>query len=244
MFSKLSALLTALVVGLAPLPTLAQAALAGLWEITLQTPQGANTVGLTLKQDGDKVTGDLTSPLGSVPISGTTTGNDVAMTATIELQGMSMQLGLKGKLEGETFNGMVAFGDFGEFAFTGKRGVATPSAAAASTAASPKTPAAGGSDASGKWNITLKMGPAGEFPLTADLKQEGQNVTGTFSSQAGDVPVKGTMTGPSLKLEFTAETPQGPLPITITGDLTDAGFAGKASLAGLGEAEWVGVRSK
>lgn len=239
---KSSILGAALVFGLASSPAFGQGSMAGAWEITFQGPLGANTVGLTLKQDGDKVSGVLESPMGAVPITGTVTGSDVAMVAAMKVQGMSLQLGLKGKLEGADLNGTVAFGDFGEFPFTGKR----PGGAAQATAAAPAAvvPAAAGSDASGKWNITLKLGAVGDFLLTADLKQDGQNVTGTLGSQAGDVQVKGTMTGASLKLEFTAETPQGALPITITGDLEAAGFAGKASLAGMGEADWVGVRTR
>ena len=82
----------------------------------------------------------------------------------------------------------------------------------------------------------------GDLPATATLTQDGTNVTGMLSSMAGDVPVKGTMTGNSLKLEFTAETPQGPITVTMTGELAATGFTGKASLAGIGEADWKATR--
>ena len=80
------------------------------------------------------------------------------------------------------------------------------------------------------------------MPATAKFAQEGEKVTGTIASQAGETPVNGTMSGQALKLTFNVETPQGALEITLTGDLTAAGLAGKAILTGLGEAEWTGTR--
>lgn len=232
------ALAFAVVLAAVPGAALAQqSGVTGDWEITLETPQGSNTVGLTLTQDGDRVSGNLSSPLGSVPITGTATAGALALSAHIEIQGTAMDLGLNGKLEGEGLNGTVKFGDFGEFPFTGKRAVAKAAAAAGGAAAAiPAT------DANGKWNIVLTIAGAGEFPVEANLKQEGDKVSGTFISPAGEVAVNGTMTGKSLKLEFTAETPQGSLPVTMTGDLGDKGFAGKASIVGLGEADWTGTK--
>jgi hypothetical protein len=226
---------------------LAQSGPAGAWDLTIDTPQGANSVTLTLKQDGDKLTGDLASQMGSTPVTGTFSGGAVAVTANIDVQGNSLQLGINGKVEADTLNGTVKFGDFGEFPFAGKRAsaAAAPVAAApAAPAAAPAAAAVGAGDASGKWDVVLMIAGAGEFPLTANLKQDGANVTGTFVSQAGEVAVKGTMTGASLKLEFTAETPQGSLPIVMTGELGAEGFTGKASLAGMGEADWKGTRGK
>jgi hypothetical protein len=226
----------------------------GDWEITLQTPQGANTVNLALKQDGDKVTGNLSSPMGAVPVTGSLASGAVVLTASIDIQGSSLQLGLNGKLDGDTMNGTVKFGDFGEFPFTGKRGakVETPSAtaevppiSAPSTSAQPASgPAGGPVDASGKWDVVLTIAGVGEFPASATLKQEGDKVTGVLSNMAGVVPVAGTMTGNSLRVEFTAKTPQGDVPVILTGELGASGlFTGKASLAGMGEADWTGKRS-
>ena len=225
---------------------LAQSGPAGAWDLTIDSPQGANTVTLTLKQDGDKLTGDLASQMGSTPVTGTFSAGAVAVTANIDIQGTSLQLGINGKVEADTLNGSVKFGDFGEFPFVGKRASApAPVAAApAAPAAAPAAAAAGAGDASGKWDVVLIIAGAGEFPVTANLKQDGTNVTGTFVSQAGEMPVKGTMTGASLKLEFTAETPQGPLPIIMTGELGAEGFTGKANVAGMGEADWKGTRGK
>ena len=119
----------------------AQNSAAGAWELTVDTPQGANTSTLTLKQDGDKLTGDLASQMGSTPVTGTFSAGTVAVTANIDVQGTSLQLGINGKVDADTMNGSVKFGDFGEFPFTAKR--AGSGAAAAAPAAAPAAAARG-----------------------------------------------------------------------------------------------------
>jgi hypothetical protein len=237
-------LASALVLAFSP-RALAQGSMAGDWEITFNTPQGASTVNLTLKQEGEKLTGDLSSPIGAVPVTGSAIEGAVVLAASISLQGNALELGLNGKMEGELLNGTARFGDFGEFPFTAKRAVksaaSVPAAGAAATEAAP-VPAIAATDANGKWAIKLLIEGVGEFPVSATLAQEGEKVSGTLTSEIGETPVTGTMTGASLKLEFTATTPQGPIPITMTGELVEGAFSGKASLAGMGEAPWTAVR--
>jgi hypothetical protein len=87
--------------------------------------------------------------------------------------------------------------------------------------------------------------PQGEFPVTAVLTQEGEKVSGTVAlptNPAGTIPVNGTMVGSALTLDFVVQTPQGDMPVAMKGDLGPSGFAGKASLGPLGEADWTGTR--
>ena len=219
----------------------------GAWELTVDTPQGANTSTLNLKQDGDKLSGDLTSQMGSTPVTGTFSAGTVAVTANIDIQGTSLQLGINGKVDADTMTGEVKFGDFGAFPFTAKRAGTGAAAAAPATPAAPAARAAtpgSATDATGKWDIVLNIEGVGEFPVQADFKQDGTKLTGTFSGPAGDVTLQGTMTGSSLKMEFEVETPQGKMPIVMTGELGAEGFTGKATLAGMGEANWKGTRAK
>jgi hypothetical protein len=52
------------------------------------------------------------------------------------------------------------------------------------------------------------------------------------------------MTGRTLKISFNVQTPLGEMPVTMTGDLGAQGFAGKADIAGMGEADWTGRPAK
>ena len=234
--TRLTAAALALAFLLVPRAALSQTGLAGDWEIILNTPQGAQNLSASLAVDGDKVTGQLTSPLGIMAVTGGVTAAGFTMGTKLSIQGADIELGISGKLENAALNGMIKLGDFGEFPFTGKRAPKAASAAAGGGGAG-----ATGGDAAGKWNITLNIA-GNEFPFAATLTQEGEKVTGVLTTVAGEMAVTGTMTGKALKLEFVAQTPQGPIPIVITGDLGPEGFAGKASVAGLGEADWKGKR--
>ena len=249
-------LVAAGLLALAPGSAFAQSGAAGDWELSMTTPQGNTTVGLSLSLAADKVSGELSSPMGAVPVTGTATGNDVALTAELAVQGMNLEFGITGKVDGDTIAGNVKVGDFGEFPFTGKRvaktaaaaapaGAAAPAAAAAPDAAAAPAAAAGGpiNDLNGKWNITLSIQGMGEIPAVADIKQDGDKLTGTLSGPAGDLVIAGTVTGRTVKIDFEADTPQGKLPVTMTGDMGATSVTGKASIAGLGEADWTATRA-
>jgi hypothetical protein len=225
----------------------AQNSVAGAWELTVDSPQGANTSTLALKQDGDKLTGELGSAMGSTPVTGTFSAGSVAITANLDVQGTSLQLGISGKVDADTMTGSVKVGDFGEFPFTAKRtGSAAAAVPAPAGAPAARAAAAPGSttDATGKWDIVISLEGVGEFPVQADFKQDGTKLTGTFNGPTGEVTLEGTMTGSTLRMQFEVETPQGKLPIVMTGDLRAEGFTGKATLAGMGEANWKGTRAK
>ena len=235
--TRLTAAAVTLTCLLVPRAALSQSALAGDWEITLNTPQGAQTLSASLTVEGDKLTGQLTSPLGIMPVTGSVTAGAFTMGTKLSIQGADIEVGISGKLENAALNGTMKLGDFGEFPFTGKRASKAASAPASTGGGATAT----GGDAAGKWNITLNIG-GNEFPFAATLTREGEKVAGVLTTVAGEMAVTGTMTGKALKLEFVAQTPQGPIPIVITGDLGPEGFAGKASVAGLGEADWKGKR--
>jgi hypothetical protein len=223
----------------------AQGGIDGVWEVSLETPQGPMTVEATLKQDGEVVTGQLVSPMGSLEIKGKLVADALSFAYSVPVQDQTIEITMTGKVAGDAMSGSINFAGLGEATWTAKRKAAAPAATAAATPApadASVASAAGG--AGGKWDIVLRLGGAGEFPMTGNFTQEGDKVTGTLSSQAGDVPVTGTMVGSALKLEFTAPTPNGDITITMTGDLGADGFAGKAGIAGLGEADWTGKRAK
>ena len=235
--------LAAALLTLSPVAALAQTGPAGEWELSMSTPQGNTTVGLTLALTGDKVSGELTSPMGAVPVVGTAAGNDVKVTADINIQGMALTFAIDGKVNGDAMDGNVKVGDFGEFPFTGKRAAAKAAAAPAAAASPAAANAAPITDLNGKWDIKLVIAGMGEMPATAVMKQDGDTIPGTLTGPAGELPIAGTVTGKSIKIDFEAETPQGKLPVTMTGDIGATSVSGKASIAGMGEADWTATRA-
>jgi hypothetical protein len=232
-------------------PVFAQTDITGDWDVTVTSPQGTNTTPVTFKQEGGKVSGMFKSPQGTLPFDGgTMTGSDLKFTFTINAQGMELPITLTGKVDGATITGKADFGGFAEGDWSAKRSgtASTATAAAAPPAAPAMPPAATAASATvgfgGKWDVMMKT-PAGDMPANATLSDDNGKLSGTFGSQLGEVPVSGTAEGKALKLTLVAQTPQGELTVTMTGDLDGDNIVnGKAEVAGLGEMEWSAKRIK
>jgi hypothetical protein len=254
--SRISLFVLALLVAA---PSFAQTppSITGDWDVTINSPQGANTSHVTFTQDGEKVTGLFKSANGELPFTGTMTGSDLKMAFSVNVQGMALDITLTGKVEGETMSGKADFGGMAEGDWTAKRATTT-TATASSTASSSSTTTTttttntttttstttAGSFA-GKWDVMLKT-PAGDFPASATITDDGAgNLKGTFGSQLGEVEVAGTTAGKALKIEMMAVTPQGPMKVVMTGDLEgDEIVNGKADVEGMGQMDWTAKRVK
>jgi hypothetical protein len=230
-----------------PAAAAAQATLTGPWEVTIDSPQGAMTIDADLKQDGEALTGVITSPMGSVELKGTFKNDELSFSYSVPLQGQNLDITMTGKLAGETIDGLVAIAGLGEVPWKAKRKApgsapAAAPAAAPSSAAPASAAAASGEGISGTWDVLMDT-PAGQMPFTANFTQTGDKVAGTIAGPAGDIPIAGTMTGNALKLDMNIPTPQGEMSIVMTGDLSPTGLTGKASTA-MGDMTWSATRAK
>jgi hypothetical protein len=232
-----------------PSGALAQVDVTGDWAVTVESPQGTTTIDATMKQAGEDLTGTITSPMGAVDFKGKVVKDALNANYTLDLQGNKIEITMTGTVAGDSITGNLNFGGLGDVPWTAKKKTAAAAAASAAPAAAPAaTPAAvtaGGSttDVSGKWDITFNMA-GNPTPATGNFTQTADKVTGTISSQAGETAIAGTMSGSALKIEFNVETPQGQISITMNGDLSATGITGKATIVGLGEADWSATRAK
>src|SRR5438445_13678076 len=108
-------------------PALAQttATVVGDWDMTINSPQGANTVKVTFKQDGEKVDGLFKSPQGELPFTGTLTGDELKFTFSIPFQGQPLEIAMTGKVEAAAMTGKAKFGGMAEGDWTAKRAETT-----------------------------------------------------------------------------------------------------------------------
>jgi hypothetical protein len=251
MMSRLKVCLPALLALSLAVPAVAaaQSNVSGPWEVTIDSPQGAMTLDADLKQDGEALTGMITSPMGNVEIKGTFKNDELAFSYSVPLQGQNLDITMTGKLAGDTIDGLVAIAGLGEVPWKAKRktagaaaGPAAAPAAAAAPATAPAGAAASGEGVSGKWDVLMDT-PGGQMPFTANFVQTGDKVSGTISGPTGEMPITGTMTGNALKMDMNIQTPQGELPLTFTGDLGPNGLAGKVSTP-MGDMSWSGTRAK
>ena len=93
----------------------------GTWNITVNSPMGAQPSTLTLAADGATLTGTQSAQGNTQPIAnGKVDGDTVTWSNSITTP-FPMTLEFTGKVEGDTLNGTVKAGAFGSFPFTGGR---------------------------------------------------------------------------------------------------------------------------
>jgi len=94
----------------------------GTYEITIDTPMGAQSLTLTLKTEGGALSGKIDSPMGAQEFSGgSISGDDISWNMEIESPMGKMNLEYKGKVTGDDITGEIKAGDFGSSPFKGKR---------------------------------------------------------------------------------------------------------------------------
>jgi hypothetical protein len=93
----------------------------GVWDITVETPNGAiENVG-TLKQDGEKLTGTMASQMGEIALEGTVVGDEINYVINIDMQGQQMAIAFAGKVDGDKMAGIFEFGGMGSAAWSAKK---------------------------------------------------------------------------------------------------------------------------
>ena len=93
----------------------------GTWMMTVETANGTGNPTFTLKQDGEKVTGNYKGQLGEAPVSGTIKGNELAISYKVEAQGQSLEVKYTGTVDGKNISGKVSLGELGEGTFKGTK---------------------------------------------------------------------------------------------------------------------------
>ena len=95
---------------------------AGKWAFNVETSAGSGTPTITLKQDGEKLTGHYSGQLGEADVTGTSKGADVQIKFTVDAQGTMINAIYTGALDGkDSMKGKVELVGLGDGTFTAKR---------------------------------------------------------------------------------------------------------------------------
>jgi hypothetical protein len=99
------------------------AKVAGKWNVTLELSSITGHPVITLKQDGEKLTGHYSSQvLGEADLNGTVKGNKIEFAFTANAQGTSLEVKYSGTVESkDALKGTVDLGGLGSGTFTAKR---------------------------------------------------------------------------------------------------------------------------
>jgi hypothetical protein len=139
---------------------------------------------MTLKSEGEKLTGKIKGRLGEFPLRGTISGNQIKFSYAANFQGQGFTLTFSGAVEKDSMKGAVDFGGFGSGNWSAKR-VADRAI-----------------DISGAWMFTVETDQGTGSPEFT-FKQEGEKLTGIYRGMFGEAPVEGKVTG--NKIEFSPE---------------------------------------
>ena len=93
----------------------------GTWALSLQTPAAEVSSTLTLREDGETLSGEVSTPFGSAKISGgKLSGNELQLSYALNVQGQELTVSAKGRIEGTSIQGtMEAMGQ--SFSFNGTK---------------------------------------------------------------------------------------------------------------------------
>lgn len=118
--SVVVALCTAFAIGVAAQSS--KVDVTGKWTFTVQTDAGSGTPTVTLKQDGEKLTGHYTGTFGEADLTGTVKGNEITFSFTADFSGMPITSTYKGTIESATsMKGTLDIAGVGSGTFTAKK---------------------------------------------------------------------------------------------------------------------------
>jgi hypothetical protein len=92
----------------------------GDWDLSINGPEGVITATANLKQDGEKITGSITSPQGTVDLAGTYKGKTVNIAFQIQGPQGALDIKVNGEVDGSDMKGIIDFG-MGMADFTAKK---------------------------------------------------------------------------------------------------------------------------
>jgi len=102
--------------------------------------------------------------------------------------------------------------------------------------------AADAANVAGEWNLTIET-PNGPGTPSIVLKQDGENLSGTYKGRFGESPLKGTIKGNTIKFS-TKISPQGQeLEITYSGTVDGDSMKGTAAFGAMGEGPFTGKKA-
>jgi hypothetical protein len=92
-------------------------------------------------------------------------------------------------------------------------------------------------DVSGTWDLSVET-PQGTMALTSTFKQDGEKLTGTQTSQMGEMPLEGTIKGADIAFAIVIDMQGQQMTITYAGKVDGETMSGTIEFAGMGSSTW------
>ncbi|MFO7769196.1 MAG: amidohydrolase family protein [bacterium] len=92
--------------------------IAGVWELSITMEGQSEQVIMQLRRDGERVTGEITSPMGEIPVSGTYSQGLLSVEGQVPDMG---PLSLTARVEGDRLSGSLSLGPMADLEVTGRK---------------------------------------------------------------------------------------------------------------------------
>jgi hypothetical protein len=97
-------------------------AIDGVYKVEIESPMGNQEITLTLKTDGNKLSGSTESSFGKADFTdGTVNGDEFNFKMKISGPGGDMVIEYTGRVSGNEVSGSAKMGDFGSVTYKGKK---------------------------------------------------------------------------------------------------------------------------
>ena len=217
----------------------------GTWDMNFNTPNGPIAAVLTLKREGEKLSGTIVGPPGEAALQGSQKDKAIAIDFSMQTSNGPLAIAMRGAQEGDVISGTMDFGQ-GQADWTGKRRGAAAGAAGATAAAGTAAPTAAAqdkpADVSGAWQLQIDLGGNAGTP-SMTLKQDGEKLTGVYSSQVvGEQQLTGTIKGNDITFGFQASFDGNAVKVTYSGTVDKDTMKGKVVFGDLGEGTFTGKK--
>ncbi len=94
----------------------------GEWDLIVRSPQGDVNTRLSLRREGERLTGTLTGPTGATPVQNAVlTGNQLRFTTSLQIGTDTLEATVTATIEGDNIRGVISLAAIGSFEFTGTR---------------------------------------------------------------------------------------------------------------------------
>jgi imidazolonepropionase-like amidohydrolase len=220
------------------------AGISGPWSlrVTLQG-QPEKTATLTLRQEGERLSGGLQGDLGTSQIANASVGaaGELKFTAPVTTGGQTTEATFNGTVTGNEMRGTVTTVGGGSGNFTGTRPEGFTPPGGGGRRGGGEGAAATGADLSGTWTLAVNL-EGQNIPATLSLRQEANRLTGTLQSPLGSAEIaNGSAAADGFRFTVVMNVQGQSMEITFTGAATGNTMTGSATTP-QGSATFTGTR--
>jgi hypothetical protein len=101
----------------------ASQSIAGIWDITVESPMGRDAMQTRFEQSGQRLSGVMKTSGADVPLKGNVNGEAIRFDMSLDVRGQPLKLEYAGTVRGDEMTGTVQFGPMGTGNFSGVRRV-------------------------------------------------------------------------------------------------------------------------